>query len=101
MGADELSDEDIDGFVSRLEKISPALAALIQPAIEEVKQTIQYANTAGVSRTIFFHPLMLGNHHNHFKDGVLVEVVRKSKRTDVLAAGGRFVIHFAWVGSRH
>lgn len=32
---------------------------------------------------------MLGSHHTHFKDGVLVEIVRRNKHTDVLAAGGR------------
>lgn len=77
--------------MSKLEKISPALVALIQPAVEEVRRTVQYANAAGVSRTIYIHPLMLGSHHRHFKDGVLVEVVRKGKRLDVLAAGGRLV----------
>ena len=69
--------------------MSPALVSLIHPAVEEVKRTVQYSNAAGVSRTIYFHPLMLGSHHSHFKDGVLVEVVRKGKRQDVLAAGGR------------
>jgi translation initiation factor 2-alpha kinase 4 len=85
----DFTDDDIDGFISRLEKLSPALVALIQPAVEEVKRTVQYANAAGVSRKIFLHPLMLGTHHSHFKDGVLVEVVRRGKRLDVLAAGGR------------
>jgi len=75
--------------MSRLEKVSPALVTLIQPAVGEVKQTVQYANAAGVIRTIFFHPIMLGSHHSHFKDGILVEVVRRNKRQDVLAAGGR------------
>lgn len=59
------------------------------PAVEEIKQTIQHAIYAGVLRPISFHPLMLGSHHTHFKGGVLVEVVRKNKRMDVLAAGGR------------
>ena len=85
------ADEDIDGFISKLEKVSPALVSLIQSAVEELKRTVQYANAAGVSRTIYFHPLMLGSQHNHFKDGVLVEVVRKGKRQDILAAGGRQV----------
>ena len=34
---------------------------------------------------------MLGAHHGRFKGGVLVEVVRRNKRMDVLAAGGRSV----------
>lgn len=90
-GTDFFSEEDIDDFLPRLEKLSPTLVTLLQPALDELKNTIQYATTAGVSRPILFHPLMLGTHHNHFKDGILVEVVRRNKRTDVLAAGGRWV----------
>lgn len=92
---DKFADEDIDAFISRLEKMSPALVTLIEPAVEEVKRTARYANAAGVSRAIYFHPLMLGSHHSHFKDGILVEVVRRGKRQDVLAAGGRSVTNFS------
>jgi translation initiation factor 2-alpha kinase 4 len=81
--------KDMDEVVSRLEKISPGLAILISPAITEISNTIQFAQSAGVTRPIYFHPLMLGSHHTHFKDGVLVEVVRRNKHSDVLAAGGR------------
>ncbi|KAK7057453.1 kinase-like domain-containing protein [Favolaschia claudopus] len=84
------TEEDIDAFLVRLDKISPSLATLLRPVMEEVKETIQYALLMGVARPISFHPLMLGSHHSNFKDGVLVEVVRKSKRTDVLAASGRY-----------
>ncbi|KAJ7749951.1 hypothetical protein B0H16DRAFT_1675473 [Mycena metata] len=93
--ADELealadTDEDMDAFLTRLDKVSPSLTTLLRPIVEEVKETIQYAVLTGVARPISFRPLMLGNHHAHFKNGVLVEVVRKNKRTDVLAAGGRY-----------
>ncbi|KAJ7186042.1 hypothetical protein C8R46DRAFT_937688 [Mycena filopes] len=93
--ADELEavadpDEDIEAFLTRLDKVSPSLTALLRPVVEEVKETISYAVLTGVARPISFRPLMLGNHHAHFKNGVLVEVVRKNKRTDVLAAGGRY-----------
>jgi translation initiation factor 2-alpha kinase 4 len=82
-------DEDIDDVLARLEKGSPTIAALMQPAVKEIKSTIQYSQAANIKRPIFFHPLMLGSHHTHFKDGILVEVVRRHKHTDVLAAGGR------------
>lgn len=85
-------DEDIDGLISRLDKISPALVSLIQPFVNELKETVEFAKLTKVSRSILFHPLMLGSHHNHFKDGILIEVARKNKRSDVLAAGGRYVI---------
>ncbi|KAJ6593628.1 kinase-like domain-containing protein [Mycena capillaripes] len=93
--ADELealadSDEDIDAILTKLDKVSPSLTTLLRPIVEEVKETIQYAVLTGVARPISFHPLMLGNHHSRFKNGVLVEVVRKNKRMDVLAAGGRY-----------
>ncbi|KAJ7874765.1 kinase-like domain-containing protein [Mycena olivaceomarginata] len=92
--ADELealdTDEDIDAFLTKLDKVSPSLTTLLRPIVEEVKETIQYATLTGVARPVLFYPLMLGNHHSNFKDGVLVEVVRKNKRMDVLAAGGRY-----------
>ena len=82
-------EEDIDDILTRLEKGSPTLSALMQPAVKEIKSTIQYSQAANLKRPIFFHPLMLGSHHAHFKDGILVEVVKRHKHTDVLAAGGR------------
>ncbi|KAJ7070074.1 hypothetical protein C8F01DRAFT_1115157 [Mycena amicta] len=93
--ADELevvadTDEDIDALLTKLDKISPSLTNLIRPVAEIVKETVQYAIIAGVARPIVFHPLMLGSYLTHFNDGVLVEVVRKNKPTDVLAAGGRY-----------
>ncbi|KAJ7650439.1 kinase-like domain-containing protein [Roridomyces roridus] len=83
-------DEDIDALMVKLEKVSLSLTNLLRPIVEEVKETIQYAILTGVARPILFYPLMLGSHHTHFKNGILVEVVRKNKRTDVLAAGGRY-----------
>ncbi|PPQ98103.1 hypothetical protein CVT26_003273 [Gymnopilus dilepis] len=93
--ADELEilaevEEDIEDTMSRLEKVGTGLASQMEAAVQEVKRTVSYAQSAGVTRKIFFHPLMLGSHHTHFKDGVMVEVVRRNKPTDVLAAGGRY-----------
>lgn len=82
-------DEDIDNVLSRLEKISSSLVTLIRPAVNEIQNTLRFAASAGVSRSVFFHPLMLGSHQSLFKDGVIFEVVKKNKRMDVLAAGGR------------
>lgn len=83
------ADEDVDSLLSRIEKTSPTLFSSIGPAVEEIKKTLQYARYAGFTRTILFRPLMLGNYHTHFKDGILFEVVKRNKRTDILAAGGR------------
>ncbi|KAG1802496.1 kinase-like domain-containing protein [Suillus variegatus] len=83
-------DEDIDTLLSKLEKVSPTLVTVMKPAVEEIKQTIQFATSAGFSAPVFFHPLMWGAHHMHFKEGVRIEVVRRTRRLDVLAAAGRY-----------
>ncbi|KAG6906507.1 hypothetical protein DXG01_013561 [Tephrocybe rancida] len=93
--ADELEllseiDEDIDDFMFRVERLSPALVGLMDPYVQELKKTVEFAKATKVARSIVFHPLMLGSHHTHFKEGILIEVVRKNKQTDVLAAGGRY-----------
>ncbi|PPQ64064.1 hypothetical protein CVT24_008877 [Panaeolus cyanescens] len=85
----------VDDIVNRLERVSPTLVTLLQPAIKEVKKTIELFHfTFGQSnrspRPVYFHPLMLGVHHEHHKDGVLIEVVRRNKSWDLLAAGGRY-----------
>ena len=82
------SDDDVDALLAKLEKVSATIVSLVSPAIDEMKKTIQYAITAGFTSPIFFHPLMWGQHHAHFK-GVRIEVVRRTKRLDVLAAAGR------------
>lgn len=84
-----IADDDVDELLARLEKMSPNLATMISPAVDEIKRIIQYAAFAGFDRPIYFRPLMLGGHHALFKDGVRFEVVRRSKRLDILAAGGR------------
>ena len=58
-------------------------------ALGEIKETVQYTTLAGVTRPILFHPLMISSHNTYFKGGVCFEVVRRSKRSDILAAGGR------------
>lgn len=83
------ADEDPATLVARLEKASPALSASLSPYLDEIKQATRYVALAGVTRPIFLHPLMISSHNAYFKDGVCFEVVRRSKRSDILAAGGR------------
>jgi translation initiation factor 2-alpha kinase 4 len=85
-------DEDIDALLSKLEKVSPTLVTVMKPAVEEIKQTMHFATAAGFSFPVFFHPLMWGAHHMHFKEGVRIEVVRRTRRLDILAAAGRYDI---------
>ncbi|KAH9956146.1 hypothetical protein BC827DRAFT_1139950 [Russula dissimulans] len=82
--------EDLATLIGRLEKASPLLLTLVSPILDEVKQAIQYVVLAGVTRPIFLHPLMISSHNPYFKDGVCFEVVRRNKRNDILAAGGRY-----------
>ncbi|KAI6046986.1 kinase-like domain-containing protein [Pisolithus marmoratus] len=93
--ADELEilaeiDEDIDGLLAKLGKVAPSLTAMMKPAAEEIKECIRYASAAGFNEPIYFHPLMWGAHHVHFKEGFRLEVVRRTRRLDVLAAAGRY-----------
>lgn len=94
--ADELEvfaeiDEDIEGLLLKLERISPSLLTIMRPAVEEIKQSIQFATSAGFNGPIYFRPLMWATHHAHFNHGFRLEVVRRTRRQDVLAAAGRFV----------
>jgi translation initiation factor 2-alpha kinase 4 len=82
-------DEDLVTLVARLEKASPPLSTLLSPILDEIKQAIQYVALSGVTRPIVLHPLMISSHNAYFKNGVCFEVVRRNKRGDVLAAGGR------------
>ena len=82
-------DEDLSTLVARLEKASPQLSTLLSPSLDEIKQAIQYAALSGVTRPILLHPLMISSHNAYFKNGVCFEVVRRNKRGDILAAGGR------------
>ncbi|TFY68401.1 hypothetical protein EVJ58_g1031 [Rhodofomes roseus] len=83
-------DEDIDGVIARLEKTAPALLPVLTPYIQDVKSTITFAAASGVTRPILFNPLMSINRNSYFRDGVCFEVVRSNKRSDILAAGGRY-----------
>lgn len=86
-----LSDfDEIDSVISRLEKISSSLVLQFRPYIEDMKTVVLYAYSAGATRPLLFHPLMVGSHNSYFKDGIIIEVARKSKRMDILAAGGRY-----------
>lgn len=81
---------DVDSVVTKLEKASSSVLIQLTPAIQEVKKVLEYTGSLGVTRRIHFRPLMLGNHNSQFKGGVCFEVTKRNKRTDILAAGGRY-----------
>jgi eukaryotic translation initiation factor 2-alpha kinase 4 len=78
----------MDFFISKLEKLSPSLATVISPYLEEIRETTHFAVALGVTRPIILLPLMLYQ-DSYFKDGIYFEVVRRKRRTDVMASGGR------------
>uniref|UniRef100_A0A0W0FQ29 non-specific serine/threonine protein kinase n=1 Tax=Moniliophthora roreri TaxID=221103 RepID=A0A0W0FQ29_MONRR len=85
------ADEDIDLVMLRLERVNPNLALKMQSALDEIKDTIKYAAHLGVSRPIIFRPLMVESHRQGFyQDGVLIEIVRRTKWADILGLGGRY-----------
>ncbi|KAA1478685.1 Serine/threonine-protein kinase [Dentipellis sp. KUC8613] len=83
-------EEDFEVLLARLEKVSPHFTSVISSAVEDIKRTVKYANAAGVTRAIYLHPLMISQCSDYFKDGVCFEVVRRNKRNDILAVGGRY-----------
>ncbi|KIY67256.1 Serine/threonine-protein kinase [Cylindrobasidium torrendii FP15055 ss-10] len=89
---DVLSDtyEDLEQVIFRLDKLASPLLAILRPVFDELKNTIKAASIAGASRPVKFLPLMLGPHTKDFKDGLLIEVARRSHRIDLLAVGGRY-----------
>ncbi|KAI0077507.1 Serine/threonine-protein kinase [Panus rudis PR-1116 ss-1] len=84
-------EEDMDVIISKLERVSPQLLALLLGPFEEIKNAVNFAIGTGVNRPLYFHPLfMLSNPNTHFKDGVCFVALRRHKRSDVLALGGRY-----------
>jgi translation initiation factor 2-alpha kinase 4 len=84
------TEEDMDYLLNKVVKQSSTLAASLLPVFAEIRETIQYTGALGVTRPVVVHPLML-TEESHFKDGLFFEVVRRKKRTDVIASGGRCV----------
>ncbi|KAF8920390.1 hypothetical protein CPB85DRAFT_1429191 [Mucidula mucida] len=82
--------EDLEHLMLRLDKLSSPLLTIVKPVIDEMKSAVKLASLAGASRPVKFYPLMLGSHLKDFKDGVLIEVARRSHRIDLLAVGGRY-----------
>ena len=74
----------------RLEKSSSPLATLLKPYLQEISRVVSLAGSSGLASTIRVQPLMVGRRHDYFKDGVCFEVLNPSRRTDILAVGGRY-----------
>ncbi|KIJ54354.1 hypothetical protein M422DRAFT_73814 [Sphaerobolus stellatus SS14] len=79
--------DDLELLVANIQKVSMALYSTLAPAIDEVRQIIRYAKTIGVTRPILFRPLMDAK---TFESGVFFQFVRPSRRSELIAAGGRY-----------
>ncbi|VDB92332.1 unnamed protein product [Peniophora sp. CBMAI 1063] len=82
-------DEELDFVVTRLGKVAPTLLDSLRPHLADIRQVKEFA-ALSISRPIHFHALMHGPHMSQFKRGVCFEIVRRGRRGDVLAAGGRY-----------
>ena len=88
---EQMSDEDVEILALRLLRISPNLSEKFKPLLSEIRKTLEVTMSTGFSHGVLFRPLMIERRHRYFKNGICFEVVRKNKRADILAAGGRFV----------
>lgn len=66
------------------------MRALLEPYLKDIRYTIQFAEALGVTRPVRIDPLLLGHRNSYFANGVCFMAIRKNKRSDVLAAGGRY-----------
>jgi len=75
--------------MATVRKASLTLHSTLSPLVDEIRQTIRYALMLGVSRPIKFRPLM--DSKNFQDSGVWFQIVKRSKRAELIAAGGRSV----------
>lgn len=73
--------------MANVNRVSPSLHATLTPLADEIRQVVWYAKTIGVSRVVKFRPFMESK--NFLESGVWFQVVKGSKRIELIAAGGR------------
>ncbi|GJJ13244.1 hypothetical protein Clacol_007495 [Clathrus columnatus] len=77
-----------DSILTNVQRVSSSLYTVLSPIVDEIKQVINYARSIGVSRQIKFRPLM---DSKIFTDaGVWFQFIKPSKRSELIAAGGRY-----------
>jgi len=74
----------------RLDKNASVLSAVVKPHLETIKQVMDLAKLAGVPSDFMAIRPMPCKKSTYFHDDVYFEVVRRSKKTDIIAAGGRY-----------
>ena len=87
-------DEEWELIPFRLKKQFPTLYDTFLPYLQEIKKVQELATLCGVTSQLLIRPLMLGKRHELYRNGICFEVVRRSKRSDILATGGRYLISY-------
>jgi len=84
--------DDLERLILKLDKAS---IDEISEAVVEIRDTIQYATWLAVNRPILLRPIIANT--SFFRNGIYFEAVRGQKRSDMLAAGGRYDHIFAQI----
>jgi translation initiation factor 2-alpha kinase 4 len=78
--------EDVESVIARLSRTSFGFS--LTSVFEEIRMVVKYATVLGVKRRILFRPWLISD---MFNTGIVFEVQKGSKRSDVIASGGRYV----------
>jgi hypothetical protein len=89
--------DDLELLMANVNRVSPTLHSTLSSFVDEIRQTIRYAKMIGVSRTIKFRPFM--DSKNFHDPGVWFQIVKRSKRAELIAAGGRSVFVATHLGA--
>jgi hypothetical protein len=79
--------DDVESTISRLSKTS--FGSSLTAVFEELRTVVRFATILGVKRRILFKPRLP---NSLFTGGFVFEILKGSKRSDVIASGGRFVV---------
>jgi len=78
---------DPSELLGHIAKLGQTAGRLVS-AVDSMKLTLRLASALGFEEKVKIHALKLQQHR--FKDGIAFEVAWGSRRTDILAAGGRY-----------
>jgi eukaryotic translation initiation factor 2-alpha kinase 4 len=63
-----------------------SFGASLSPVFEEIRTLVRYTTILGVKRKILFRPWLTSQ---LFTSGLVFEVLKGTKRSDIIASGGR------------
>lgn len=75
--------------LERLDKNASVLSSAVKPYLEKIKQVTDLAKLSGISTDFMaIHPLPYKT-SAYYQDDIFFEVVKRTKQTDIIVAGGR------------